>query len=773
MSWVWPDHSILGHLMRKLLIVFLAFCFFSINYNILPVQAQAASEQVRISEITVSGNRRVAVGTVLSYLPVQIGDVVSQGELSQSLERLFATNLFKDIKLDLNGSVLIVTIVENPIINRVNIEGNDVISDKKLLEVIDVQPRRIYNRQLALDSAGKLLEVYQAGGRFAAAVEPKIIELDENRIDLVFEVDEGPLIKINSIVFSGNQKFSDRALSQAIVSREKRWWAFLTPNDKFDEGRLDYDVRLLRQYYLSRGYADINVSRARGGLLPDRSGFAITFLIDEGVRYKVSNISISSEIASVDLDSLKSFMAFGDDNWYDVRRLEQGLLDISNQLGNLGYSFVDVMPEIITDPTTGMLDIVIKIGPARRNYIERIEFVDNTRTLDSVIRRRFELVEGDAFNQLKLDRSVRNVRNLGYFSKVDVENIRGSSADQTITRDTVQEQSTGDFSVGVGYSSLDKTSLTLGINERNFLGTGRRASASISTSDTRTDFIFGLTQPYLFDRDLTGSIDVFKAKSTANNTSANRTGFDLGARFDAANDVYHRVTYGISTSKITNTSTSATSVTGESGKSLLKSAVGYTIGKDTRDNRFDPSEGFFVEIAETFSGIGGDVNFLRSNLRGGYYKPYLFKSLVVGVKGRLGHISGLGDDVTQSERFFLGGRDVRGFDSNGIGPRDTGSAGAVGGNNIYSGSLEIVSNLGLNKDAGVRWTVFSDFGSVWSTDFPSGVTKPDEEAMRSSLGFGILWNTVIGPLSFYWAKPLADQSHDNTKTFQFSIGTRL
>ena len=759
--------------MRKLSIAFIAFCIFSFYYNVMPVQAQATTEQVRISGIKVTGNRRVAEGTVLSYLPVQIGDVVSQGGLSQSLERLYATNLFKDIKLDIDGSVLTVTIVENPIINRVNIEGNDVITDERLLEVIDVQPRRVYNRQVALDAAAKLLDVYRAGGRFAAVVEPKIIELDENRVDLVFEVDEGPLIKINSIVFSGNQNFSDRALSQAIVSREKRWWAFLTPNDKYDEGRLDYDVRLLRQYYLSRGYADINVSRARGGLLPDRSGFAITFLIDEGVRYKVNNINMTSEIENIDLDSLKSLMAFGNDNWYDVRRLEQGLLDISNQLGAFGYAFVDVTPEIKTDPATGMLDIAVNIGQSRRNFVERIEFVDNTRTLDSVIRREFELVEGDAFNQLKLDRSVRNVRNLGYFSKVDVQNIRGSSADQTITRVTVEEQSTGDFSIGVGYSSLDKTSLTLGINERNFLGTGRRASASISTSDTQTDFVFGLTQPYLFGRDLTGSIDVFKTKSSANNTSTNRTGFDLGARFNAANDVYHRVTYGISTSKITNTSTSATSVTGENGKSLLKSAVSYTIGKDTRDNRFDPTEGFFTEISETLSGVGGDVNFLRSNFRGGYYKPYLFKSLVFGVKGRLGHISGLGDDVTQSERFFLGGRDVRGFDSNGIGPRDTGSGGAVGGNNIYSGTVEIVSNLGVTKDAGLRWTVFSDFGSVWATDFPSGVTKPDEQAMRSSLGFGILWNTVIGPLSFYWAKPLAEQSHDNTKTFQFSIGTRL
>ena len=447
-------------------------------------------------------------------------------------------------------------------------------------------------------------------------------------------------------------------------------------------------------------------------------------------------------------------------------------MDISNGRVS-GYAFVDVMPEIKTDPTTGMLTVNVTIGKARRNFVERIEFIDNTRTLDSVIRREFELVEGDAFNQLKLDRSVRNVRNLGYFSKVNVQNIRGSSAAQTITRVTVEEQSTGDLSIGVGYSSLDKASLTLGINERNFLGTGRRASASLSTSDNKTDFVFGLTQPYLFDRDLTGSVDVFKSKSTLNKTSINRLGVDLGVRFDAADDFYHRINYGISSSKITNTSTSATSVTGENGKSLLKSAVGYTIGRDTRDNRFDPTEGHFAEISETFSGVGGDVNFLRSNLRGGYYKPYLFKSLVMGVRGRVGHISGLGDDVTQSERFFLGGRDVRGFDLNGIGPRDTGSGGAVGGNNIYSGTVEIVSNIGLTKDTGVRWTVFSDFGSVWSTDFPSGVTRPDDNKMRSSLGLGILWNTVIGPLSFYWAKPLVEQSHDNTKTFQFSIGTRL
>jgi outer membrane protein insertion porin family len=759
--------------MRILSLALIALWIFSGHYNAIPAHAQTATEQVRISDIKVTGNRRVAEGTVLSYLPVQVGDLVSQSALSQSLERLFATNLFKDLELDLDGSVLLVTVVENPIINRVNIEGNDVISDKRLLEVIDVQPRRVYDRQLALDAAAKLLDVYRAGGRFGAVVEPKIIELNDNRVDLVFEVDEGPLIKIETIVFSGNKNFSDAALTQAIVSRERRWWAFLTPNDKYDEGRLDYDVRLLRQFYLSRGYADINVSRARGGLLPDRSGFALTFLIDEGVRYKVNDIKISSQIENIDLEAIRDLMKFDDDQWYDVRWLEQGLLDISNQLGVYGYAFVDVIPQIVTDPSTGLLDIEVSIGQARRNFVERIEFIDNTRTLDSVIRRKFELVEGDAFNQLKLDRSVRNVRNLGYFSKVDVQNIQGSSVDQTITRVTVEEQSTGDFSIGVGYSSLNKTSFTLGINERNFLGTGRRASASISTSDTSMDFILGMSQPYLFGRDLAGSIDLFKTKSTANQTTVNRTGVDLGVRFSAARDIYHRVSYELATSKITNTSTSATSLTGENGKSLLKSAVSYTLGRDTRDSRFDPTEGIYAEISETFSGLGGDVKFLRTDLRAGYYKPFLFKSVVLGLKGRVGNVSGLGDDVTQSERFFLGGQSVRGFDSGGIGPRDTGSKAAVGGNNVYYGTAEIVSNLGVTKDAGIRWTVFSDFGSVWETDFPSGVTEPDDQAMRTSVGVGLLWKTVIGPLSFYWAKPVNKAKHDNTKTFQFSIGTRL
>ncbi len=385
--------------------------------------AQLVDDQVRISEIRVDGNRRVAKGTVQTYLPVKVGDLTTQSALSNALERLFETNLFQDIKLDLDGTALVVTVVENPIINRVNIEGNDAISDERLLEVIDVRPRRVFNRKVAIDATQQLIDVYRASGRFAAVVEPKIIKLENDRVDLVFEVNEGPLIKIDSISFSGNTAFRDRELRQAIASRERRWWAFLAANDKYDEGRLDYDARLLRQFYLARGYADIEVQRARGGLLPDRSGFAITFLVDEGIRYKVNEISISSEINGLDINELRELVDFGDDAWYDVRLLEQGLLNISSRLGSFGYAFVNVTPDIKTDADAAMLDIDIKIEKARRNFIERIEFVDNSRTTDKVIRREFEIVEGDAYNQLKIDRSIRNVRNLGYFSEVKVQTL--------------------------------------------------------------------------------------------------------------------------------------------------------------------------------------------------------------------------------------------------------------------------------------------------------------------------------------------------------------
>ena len=578
---------------------------------------------------------------------------------------------------------------------------------------------------------------------------------------------------MTSISFIGNETFSDFALRQVISSRQVRWWAFLSSVDKYDESRLDYDARLLRQFYLGRGYANIQIKRAQGGLLADRSGFALTFEIDEGTRYKLRDVSFTSQITDIDVSKFRDDIPLEKGDWYNVKGLEQGLLNVTNSLGNLGYAFVDVRPQVTPDTDSNELDIEISIGEGRKNYIERIEVVNNSRTRDTVIRRELEVVEGDPYNQLKLDKSLRNIKNLGFFRTVDISTVRGSADDQTIAKINVEEQSTGDFSIGVGYSSLDKSTVSLGINERNFLGSGRGLKFSTSLSESRSDYRLGLTEPYFLDRDLRGSAEIFNQKLENSTLTTKSTGVNLGAAFDAADGYYHRIGYELSSADSTQSSTTATSLTGEENKDLLRSALSYTIGRSTLDNRFDPTEGYLYELDETVSGLGGDVTFMKTSVRASYFKPLNFNSFILGVRGRAGFVDGLGEKVTQSARFYLGGRTVRGFDSSGIGPRDTGANSAVGGNYMYSATAEIVSSYGLSEDLGVRWTVFSDIGSVWDTDYPSGVTGANDDSLRQSVGVGFLWDTAVGPLTFYWADAVSKTSHDQLKRFQFNIGTRL
>jgi outer membrane protein insertion porin family len=578
---------------------------------------------------------------------------------------------------------------------------------------------------------------------------------------------------VTSISFIGNETFSDFALRQVISSRQERWWAFLSSVDKYDESRLDYDARLLRQFYLGRGYANIEIKRAQGGLLADRSGFALTFEIDEGTRYKLRDVSFTSQITDIDVSKFRDDIPLEKGDWYNVKGLEQGLLNVTNSLGNLGYAFVDVRPQVTPDTDSNELDIEISIGEGRKNYIERIEVVNNSRTRDTVIRRELEVVEGDPYNQLKLDKSLRNIKNLGFFRTVDISRVRGSADDQTIAKINVEEQSTGDFSIGVGYSSLDKSTVSLGINERNFLGSGRGLKFSTSLSESRSDYRLGLTEPYFLDRDLRSSAEIFNQKLENSTLTTKSTGVNLGVAFDAADDYYHRIGYELSSADSTQSSTTATSLTGEENKDLLRSALTYTIGRSTLDNRFDPTEGYLYELDETVSGLGGDVTFMKTSVRASYFKPLNFNSFILGVRGRAGFVDGLGEKVTQSARFYLGGRTVRGFDSSGIGPRDTGANSAVGGNYMYSATAEIVSSYGLSEDLGVRWTVFSDIGSVWDTDYPSGVTGANDDSLRQSVGVGFLWDTAVGPLTFYWADAVSKTSHDQLKRFQFNIGTRL
>ena len=734
--------------------------------------AQNVSPAATISEIRVDGNKRIDAATIEAYLPLRAGQAADPVLLNAALESLFATNLFTNVSIAMEAGVLVVTVEENPIINRISLEGNDVLDDEVLLEYLDLQPRRVFTRQLALDAKQQLIEIYRQGGRYAATVEPQIIALPDNRVDLVFEIDEGPLIKIDSIRFIGNEVFSDRALKNVILSRERKWYLFLARNDKYEPARLAVDSQRLRQFYLSNGYADIDVVRATGELLPDRSGFVLSFLIEEGQQYTVDGISFTSELEGIDTTELVELAAIAPGDVYDVRAVEQGLLDITNKLGEFGYAFVDVTVDPVTDTENATLSLEYAIGEARRNFVEEIAINGNDRTLDSVVRREFELVEGDSFNRLKLSRSERNIRNLGYFSDVQLTTMPGSSADQTIVNVDVKETATGTFQIGLGYSTFDKGSFGIGISENNFLGTGRGARASLDVSQSRSNFRIGITEPYLLERNLSGSADLFKTENKTNGIKVERLGTELGAGFSAANDYFHNITYRLANSKTTVSSTTSTSTSGDEG-TILISEISYRLTQDKRDNRFDPRDGYMWRISEGVAGIGGDSQYLRSEIEGQIYYPFLYNRLVVGLIGEAGLIDGLGEKVTRSNRFVLGGNSVRGFNSGGIGPRDSGDLSAVGGNKYVTLSANIYSDLGFDQDFGARWTVFADAGSLWDTDYPVGVNGADDSSLRTSVGFGILWDTPIGPLTFYWANAINKESYDKTKTFQFRIGGRF
>ena len=758
--------KIFTHGLLQLLVLVVLAHFFAAG------SVRAQEGDITISEIVIEGARRVSPSTIRSYMPITEGDSISAPRLNSIISTLFATDLFHDVNLTLEGNTLLVVVDENPIINRISIEGNDVISDENLLQLLNIRPRRVFTRKVALDARAILMEAYRQNGRYAATIEPKIINLPEKRVDLVFEVDEGPLIKISKIKFIGNQQFSDRALRNIIASREQKWYIFLARNDKYDAARLTLDEQRLREFYLQNGYADISILRSSGELLADRSAFVLTFHINEGAQYSIADVAINSEIEGVDIATLLDVSTLEIGAVYDVRYLDETLSNITDRLGEFGYAFVNVEPDFELNRDDATLDITLNIGRATRNFVEEIQINGNDRTLDRVIRRRFELVEGDSFNQLRLTNSLRNIRNLGYFSDVQSRVLAGSQADQSVVDVTVEEQSTGAFSLGVGYSSVDDASFQIGIEERNFLGSGRGVRANVSLSGNRSNYRAGITEPYLWDRELLGSFDVFRETNEYDNIETQRQGFDSSVGFAARDGYYHRFNYLLATTETSSTPAKATSTSGDEGGQLV-SELSYQLSQDKRDSRIDPREGYYWRVNHGVAGLGGDVQYVKSVAEGQYFIPFGFKRFVIALGAEAGMIDGLGENISRSNRFVIGGRKIRGFAGDGIGPRDTGDNSAVGGNRYYAGRASVISDYGLDPDLGIRWTLFYDFGTLWGVDDDKGVTGADEDSLRATAGFGIFWDTYIGPLTFFWTTPISEEDYDNTETFQFSIGGRF
>lgn len=727
-----------------------------------------------VGEVRVEGAQRVDPETVRSYMTLRAGDPFDAERIDRSLKALFGTGLFADVTLRREGSALIVRVVENPIINRIAFEGNRKIDDQALNAEVQLRPRVVFTRTKVQNDVRRILEVYRRSGRFAATVEPKVITLPQNRVDLVFEIDEGAVTHVKRIIFVGNKAFSQRKLREIAQTKEEAWYRFLTTDDTYDPDRLTADREFLRRHYLKNGYVDFRVVSAVAELAPDRSGFFVTFTLDEGERYRFGKIDFASGLRNLDPEVLRPQITAKTGAWYDAEQVEESIRKITDQLGTLGFAFVEVNPILNRNRETSVVDVTLDVREGPRVFVERIDIVGNARTLDRVIRREFRLVEGDAFNTAKLRRSRQRLQNLGFFGKVDVTNAQGSAPDKTVIKAEVVEKSTGELSFGAGISTTESVIGDVSLRERNLLGKGQDARIGFRISGRRQEYDLSFTEPYFLDRNLAAGFDLFRVTRDNQRESSfddRRTGGTLRTSYNLSEPLRQTLRYTVRKIDVFNVESSASRFIREQAGSNTTSMIGQELFYDQRDSRFDPTEGYFVRLGTDFAGLGGDTKFGRINVGAGYYYP-LGGSFVLGLSAETGRIFGIGENVRIADRYFIGGPTLLGFAPSGVGPRDVTTGDALGGNQYYTTTAELTVPLGLPEELGLTGRVFGVAGSLFDLDVSDPAVR-DLSSVRASAGAGVAWRSPLGPLRVDFTQAILKESFDKKEFFRFSFGTRF
>jgi len=822
-----------------------------------------------IRTIKVEGNQRIEDRTVLSYLLVEPGDTFDPDRIDLSLKTLFATGLFADASFDKSGPDLIVRVVENPIINRVLFEGNKAIDDDKMREEIQAAPRGIFTAARVQADVQRILDLYRKSGRFSATVEPQYKPLDQNRVDLIFVATEGPVTGVRAINFIGNEEYSDRRLRAEVVTKQSRWWRFFSSNDNYDPSRLEYDRELLRQFYQNKGYYDFRVISAVADLTPDREDFYVTYTIDEGEPYSFGEVRVETALDKLDGDLLTRVVPFKDGDLFRGDLIEDTIDTLTYAAGVAGYAFVDVTPQLEADPDTNKVNVVFALDEGPRVYVERINIVGNTSTLDRVIRRELRVAEGDAFNRVLLDRSRNRVRALGYFKEVEITEAPGSKADRTVVEIAVEEQATGELSFAAGFSSVDSFLIDLSVSQRNLRGRGQSVVAHISASDRQQLIDFRFREPRFLDRNLSAGFDLFSTRSNfldvsdfESETVGGGVSFafpvtestSLGLRYRLQSDTINVRDRdlvivdatgasalqdaldengvpivnddGTIRQELVPTGTTplpiGTSIVDQcdtafifrlnicdSERSDIASIIGYTFNWDRRNDPIAPTGGFDFSLSQDIAGLGGDVQYLRTELTGAAYRG-IFKGVRASVRLSGGMIEPFGDDtsIRINNRFFKGGSSFRGFDVAGLGPRvvdvladsqgnviDVKGLNALGGKVYYQGTAELTLPNFLPEEYGINTALFIEAGSVGNLDeedidapiffitqaglyngfgaTPAVRQIKDSLSLRATAGLSVGWDSPFGPIRFDFSHIIRKEEYDKTETFRFSTSTRF
>ncbi|WP_371682921.1 outer membrane protein assembly factor BamA [Brevundimonas sp. MF30-B] len=748
-------------------------------------------DRVVVNRILIQGAERIDQTTILSYLPIQPGDTVDPVVLDVALRTLSRTNLFANVQLGVqpNGD-LIVQVVENPIINQVVFEGNSAIREDKLREEVTISPRGIYTRARVQEDVGKIIELYRLSGRIGARVSPKLVQLEQNRVDVIFEIDEGPKTGVSDIIFQGNSAFSDSDLREVMITKQSRFWRLFGQNDNYDPNRLDYDRDQLRSFYTNRGYYDFRVVSSVAELSPDDQNFTITMTVDEGDRYNFGTVNVVTESDRLNANFLQMLLPIREGDLYESSRIEQAVDALTFAAGSAGYAFVEINPTYRANPETNTVDITFNVSEGQRVYVDRINVVGNTRTIDPVIRRELMLTEGDAFNRALMERSRNNLRALGFFSDVTVEETRGSAPDRSTLNVTVTEQPTGELSVGAGFSSVDAFVVNLGISERNFRGRGQNVVARAEWGSLRQQIDVRFTEPKFLGRDLRAGFDLFHSRynfQTESSFNYRSTGAGLRLMYPINGYTWFATRYFLRTDEVIVPRTYCSAggfgsrALCEQVGSAVNSSAGFTLSVNRANDPIRPTRGWTGSLRQDFAGIGGDVNFVKTEIDGAWHWGFTPRWIVT-LQGSTGYVSGWGGDpVRINDRFFKGGNSFRGFENAGMGPRDLRTNDSLGGNFYAIGTAELTLPNGLPEEYGIRTSLFADVGTLGSLDnrytlTSEGLRDPqiaDNLALRASAGVSIHWRSPMGPIRFDFSKLLAREDYDRTEGFRFSTSTQF
>jgi outer membrane protein insertion porin family len=759
-------------------------CVWSGGIETVVLSGAYAQSGPAIRQIRVVGNKRIAPETVRSYLTFGEGERYDGQKADESLKALIATGLFENVDISQNGGVVTVSLNESPIINQVAFEGNKEIKDETLAPEVQLKPRSVFSRAKVQADVQRILDVYRRSGYYAVTVDAQIIQLDNERVNLAFVIQEGSETKVLNITFIGNRAFSDSQLRSIVTTTETNFLSFLKSTDVYDPDRLNLDREMLRRYYLKNGYADARVVSAVADLDREGKGFFITFTVEEGELYRFGNVDVESTLPSIDPASLRGDVLTGHGEIYNAEQIDSSTEKLTLTVAERGYAFGQIRPRVDRDPIGRTISVVYVVEQGPRVYIERINIVGNVRTRDYVVRREIRLAEGDAYNRLLAEQARGRLQKLNFFKSVKLTREQGSAPDRVILNFLVEEQPTGELSLAGGYSSSVGAIAEIAYTERNLLGKGQFLRVKLSGSLESGQIDLSFTEPRFLDKNISAGFDAFHKENDFTEQSGykqRKTGGALRVGFALTENIWLQPSYSLVQDEVFEVDDNASAPIQEVGElgARIISSVGYSLTYDARNNRLNPSRGLYFSLTQELAGVGGDVNYLQTVVEGrGYYPIYEGITLV----GRLigGHIAGYGgQDVVAVDAFFKGGETIRGFDTSGIGPRalnDDGDLEAIGGKVFYAGTLEVRFPIPfLPEELGFSGAVFADAGSLFDTDFKGSAAGEivDDNTLRSSVGASLLWNSPVGPLRADFAYVITKADVDEEEFFRFGATTKF